>query len=209
MIEWDSPSERYYQYGVDRGVLYIGEEDPIPWNGLLGIDEDHDAVTKVYYVDGQVYYATVEPGEFKGTLSALFWPDAFSTCLGIPEVAPGMYVDNQRPRPFGLSYRSLIGSGGEDDLFGYQIHLVYNALVKINTRNRTTLSNSFEPAKFVFELIAKPIKLPNRRPSAHYILDTRGMSPAKCTEVENLLYGVGSTPGRLPLPTELYDLLQP
>ena len=34
MINWDDPDKRYYQHGLDHGVLYIPSLDPIPWNGL-------------------------------------------------------------------------------------------------------------------------------------------------------------------------------
>lgn len=206
MIVWDDPNERYYHTGCDRGVLYT-EEGAVPWNGITGTTEAGAGQATVLYRDGHVYYADVEPGDFSGTVTAFFWPDQFSKCIGMPEIAPGLIADNQRPTRFGLSYRSLIGSGTYGDMFGYQIHLVYNALASIGSRTRKTLTNSPEISEFSFEMVAVPVRIKGFRPTAHFIIDTRNLAPERLAEFESVLYGGGVEPPRLPTPTEMYDLL--
>jgi hypothetical protein len=208
MLTWDDPNERYFQHGVDRGVLYPSVGDAVVWNGVKGIDESGGGSSTVYYIDGRIYLADVDPGDFEGKLSAYFWPDEFSVCLGIPETTPGFYVDNQKPKRFGLSYRSLIGSGLDGDMFGYQIHLLYNAIASIGGRSRKTLNNTPEPMEFNFDIMATPVKLPGFRPSAHYIIDTRNLDSETIQSLEDILYGdsLGSA-GRLPTPTEIFDML--
>ena len=206
-LTWDSPNERYYVHGVDRGVLYPKDKDAVAWNGLTGIVEAGNGETSIYYIDGVVYLADVDATDYKGSLTAYFFPDAFAECIGMPEVTDGLIVDNQKPKQFGLSYRSLIGSGLGDDRFGYQIHLIYNAMAVIGSRSRKSVADAPEPEEFSFDLEATPVKLPGMRPSAHYIIDTRNLDPDTISEIESILYGTEDTPGRLLSQTDLYELL--
>lgn len=206
-IEWDAPTERYYQHGVDRGVLYIGENDPVAWNGLISVDEMGGGASELIYRDGKIVMADVDASDFEANISAFFFPDEFSECLGIPQAAEHLYIDNQKPKRFSLSYRSLIGSGNSGDMFGYQIHLVYNCLASIGRRQRKTLTDQPDPMVFDFTICCTPVKLPGFRPSAHYILDTRGMLSGQLDELENLLYGSGVTAGRMPTVVELFEMM--
>lgn len=207
MLAWDAPTERYFHYGVDRGVLYIPGLDPVAWNGLISVDEQGGGGSEILYRDGRVILADLDPSDFAANISAFFFPDEFSACLGIPEAAENLYVDNQKPKRFSMSYRSLIGSGNTGDMFGYQIHLIYNCLASIGTRSRKTLTDTTEPATFEFGIVCTPVKLPGFRPSAHYILDTRGMLSGQIAELEAMLYGDGVTPGEMPTSTELFEMM--
>jgi hypothetical protein len=207
MIIWDDPDKRYYQHGLDRGVLYKRDVDPVPWNGLISFDENNNGVTEMMYRDGVLYLADADPGDFSASLTSMMYPDSFGECIGIPKAADGLYVDNQKPQRFNLSYRTLIGSGTRGDMFGYQIHLVYNCMATIGQRQRRTLGGETAPAVFTFDIGCTPVKLQGFRPTAHYVIDTRGMSASIIAELEGILYGVGSTAGRMPTPTELYDMM--
>lgn len=207
MLSWDKVDERYYHHGVDRGVLYCKGKPPVPWNGITGFDESGNGEATVYYIDGRVFLNDVDPTDFGGKLTAYSWPDSFSECLGFPEAADGFYVDNQKPKQFGFSYRTLIGSGASGDLFGYQIHLVYKAMAEITGRARRTINNQTDPMEFGFELNCTPVALPGYRPSAHYVIDTRHLDQSTISALEDILYGSDTQDGRLPEPAELYDLL--
>lgn len=206
---WEEHTERYFMHGIDRGVLYIEGKDPVPWNGLTNVEESSNGESAVHYRDGRIYLAEVIPGDYTGQATAWFFPDEFSECLGIPEVAHGMYVDNQRPKPFSFAYRSLIGSGTTGDMFGYQIHLVYNAVATLGTRKHKTLTGDVDMAEFTFDLVATPIQLPGYRPSAHYIIDTRNLDPGLVLDLELMIYGSNESSGKLPTPSELLALLDP
>jgi hypothetical protein len=206
-LSWGSPDERYFQHGVDRGVLYPLTGIAVPWNGITGVDEASDSSSSIYYIDGRIYMADVDAGDFSGSLSAYFWPDEFSTCIGIPEATDGLYVDNQKPKRFDLSYRSLIGSGTTGDMFGYQIHLVYKAMAQLGTRSRKSINDTPDPMEFQFDMVCTPVALPGYRPSAHYIIDTRHLAQSTVDALEDILYGTALSAPRLPTPTELYDLL--
>lgn len=203
MISWDDPDDRYFSTGVDRGVLY-SEDGAVPWNGIIGVTEAGGGNTSLLYRDGHIYYSDVEPGDYSGSLTAFFWPAEFDKCLGMPEIAPGFHVDYQKPRHFGLSYRSLIGSGTRGDMFGYQIHVVYTAIASAQSRTRKTRTNSPELDEFSFDLVATPVRVPGYRPTAHFIIDTRGLSEGQITTLEDLLYNHPT----LPDPVYIYELLK-
>jgi hypothetical protein len=206
-IGWDEHDDRYFHHGTDRGVLYPRTGNAVAWNGITGVDEASDSSTSVLYRDGVIYYSAVEPGDFQGKLTAYFYPDAFAACAGIPEATDGLFVDNQRPKPFNLSYRSLIGSGMTGDVFGYQIHLIYNATAQLGTRTRKTIGEDNDIMELSFDLVCTPVPLPGMRPSAHYIIDTRYLDQTTIDQLEAILYGDGEFGARLPTPTELYDLM--
>ena len=206
-ITWDKITERYYEHGLDRGVLYMPGKDPIPWNGLMSFDESSTGTTTVLYRDGVVYLADADAGDFSGKLTALFYPSQFGEMIGIPKATDGLYVDGQKPKRFGFSYRTLIGSGTKGDQFGYQIHLVYNAMATLGAKSRKSIGASVDPSLMNFDIVCTPVKMTGRRPTAHYIIDTRGMSADKVTELEEMIYGDGVTPGALPDPDDLFNLM--
>lgn len=208
MLQWDDPSKRFFAQGLDRGVLYIPGLDPLPWNGLMSFDEgSSSAASSLLYRDGVIYLADVEPSDFAGDLKAMWYPDEFGVCLGMPEVTDGMFVDNQKPKRFGFSYRTLVGNGSSGNVFGYQIHLVYNCMASVASRARATLGPDNKPVEFDFNIVCTPVKLPGYRPTAHYVIDTRNMSSSKVAELEAILYGDDETPGSLPQPSVIFDLL--
>lgn len=217
-LEWDALDERYYEYGLDRGALYLNNT-VIPWNGLTGFDESTEsAEATILYRDGVIYMADYEATDFAGNVRALCYPDAFSEYVGIAKVSDGLYADNQKPKQFGFSYRTLVGSGNVDDLYGHQIHLVYNAVATLGSRNRSTITEEQELVEFSFDVVCKPVHLPGYRPTAHYVIDTRGMHKSRIAYIEGILYGskhevynsddiVYGPAARLPAVTELSDIV--
>lgn len=203
-IVWDAADERYFTTGTDRGVLYPRGKSAVPWNGIIGVTEAGAGETSVLYRDGHIFYTDVEPGDYSGSLTAYFWPDEFSECLGQPEIAPGFFADYQKPKPFDLSYRSLIGSGTRGDMFGYQIHLVYNAIASVNQRTRKTVTNTPAMDEYNFDLVATPVNVKGYRPTAHFIIDTRGMDPEVLTELETQLYITRTFPNA----NDVYELIE-
>lgn len=186
---------------------YVISGRAFPWNGLISVDEGGEGSSEILYRDGVIYLADADAGDFQAAVTAIMYPDAFSDCLGIPKVADGLYADNQKPQRFSMSYRSLIGSGTRGDMFGYQIHLVYNAMASIGQRKRNTIGDNTSPVEFNFDLVCTPVKLAGYRPTAHFVIDTRNMSSDVIAAIEAILYGTATTVGRMPTPTELYDLM--
>jgi hypothetical protein len=93
-------------------------------------------------------------------------------------------------------------------MFGYEIHLVYNAIASIGTRTRKTMNQAPEIMEFSFEVVATPVRVRGYRPSAHFIIDTRNLADGMLEQLELILYGSEAEDARLPHPEELYDLLK-
>jgi hypothetical protein len=92
-------------------------------------------------------------------------------------------------------------------MFGYQLHLIYNCMATIKQRQRNTIGSDTQPVNFQFDIVCTPVKLPGYRPTAHYVIDTRGLSESTIADIEAILYGDDVTVGRMPTPIELYDIL--
>lgn len=206
-VTWNAPEERFFDSGLDRGVLYPKNGPAVPWNGLTGVEEEGAESASVYYIDGRPFLIMPRPKEFKATLSAFTYPDAFSQMMGVVEVADGMYLDSQIGETFDLAYRTLVGNAIEGIDHGYKIHLIYNASVSPQTLNYESISNSINPSTFSWEIQAVPVRVEGFRPTAHVIIDTRHMDPTKIDAIENLLYGSDSTEPGMPSPQVIFDLL--
>ena len=64
VLEWDKVGDRFYQTGVDHGVLYLKDGRVVPWNGLTSIEDNTNAELKSYYLDGVKILDHVTPGDF-------------------------------------------------------------------------------------------------------------------------------------------------
>lgn len=208
-ITWGTPGERYFETGVDRGVLYLEGEDGVPWNGLVSVDESPSGgETEPYYIDGVKYINRSSPEEFEASLEAYTYPNGFELCDGSRELyqAQGLFATQQKRQEFGLSYRTLIGNdtGGTD--FGYKLHIVYNVTANPSQKSYETMNEDTEPSTFSWDLSTRPITIPGVSRSAHLVIDTRQAWPWAIAAVEAVLYGTEDTPARLPSPQELLDL---
>lgn len=197
-LTWDDISDRTYQTGVDRGVLYPQDGPAVPWNGLVGMEESSDSELKAYYLDGVKFLENLSPGEFQGKLTAITYPDEFDRMTGLAIVSPGLIVTEQEPKSFNLSYRTLVGNPIEGIDYGYKIHILYNLLAESDTRAYQTLSSTDQPMEFVWSLTGTPPKINKFRPTVHVVIDSR-TTPIDVMElIENRLYGSETIPPSLP-----------
>lgn len=179
----------------------------VPWDGLTTVEESGGEGAKAYYVDGRPFLFLPIPKEYKSTLSAYTYPDAFSEIMGLTEVTDGMYLDSQPGAAFDLSYRTLIGNATEGADHGYKIHLVYNATVTPGGLNYETLSDSINPSTMSWEIQAVPVRVEGFRPTAHIVIDTRHMDQGKINAIEELLYGSDDKLAEMPPPQLVFDIL--
>lgn len=206
-ITWNDPTARYFETGLDRGVLYPKGGPAVPWNGLTGVDEKGGDGSTAYYVDGRPFLFLPKPKEFQATLTAYTYPDEFAPMMGLVEAADGVYLDSQQADSFDLSYRTLIGNAVAGEQIGYKIHLIYNATVVPQDASFGTASDSVNPTEFSWEIQAVPVPVSGYRATAHVTIDTRHMDSARLAEVENMLYGTPSLLDGLPPPQTILDTL--
>lgn len=210
MVEWNAVGSRKYETGVDRGVLYIDDGLPVPWNGLVSVTESPSGgEPQPFYADGIRYINVSGIEEFGGTIEAFTYPDEFSECDGSYEAAPGLYLGQQRRKVFGLSYRTLIGNDVQGQSHGYKLHLVYSALASPSERVNTTINDSPEAATLSWEFSTTPQYAGTGvRPVAHLVLDTTKLAPRMIEHIEYILYGTSNSDGRLLSPVELINIVK-
>jgi hypothetical protein len=209
-LAWNAAGSRFFEAGVDRGVLYVDGNAGVPWNGLTAVaEEPSGGETKPFYIDGVKYLAVPSPEEFEGTISAFTYPDEFEACNGNTQPRAGMFLAHQRRIAFGLSYRTMIGND-MDEKVGYKIHILYNALVSPTNRSNSTIGENTDPEVFSWKITCTPPTMPGYKPTSHVVLDSRSTDPSVLTTVENILYGTDDDQPRLPTIDELiaaYDTI--
>ena len=186
-ITWDKVGDRNYESGVDRGVLYLNDGTTAAWNGLISVTEKTvgNEASPIYF-DGVKFGDSFSPGEYSGAIKAYTYPEALLRAEGVVESDNGLYLTNQRPERFGLSYRT--GVNNDVDGGGYKIHILYN-LLATPTQKVYEATLGSDAITFEWNLSAVPKEVPGFRPTAHLIIDTRFMSPTLVDDLENTLYG--------------------
>lgn len=210
-LRWNTIGDKFFEAGVDRGVLYLDGAEGIPWNGLISVSESPSGgESQAYYLDGVKSVNRASPEDFAATLEAYTYPLEFETCDGSEEIANGLSITQQRRKPFGLSYRTLIGNDVDGLNHAYKIHILYNALAGPSEKTHETLNDETDPSTFSWEISTRPVKFEDAafgvKYGAHLVLDSRVVYPWALEVVENVLYGTETTEARLPTPQELLAL---
>ena len=196
-IIWDSPADRKYETGIDRGVLYLPNGGAVPWNGLIDVTEKHDGSVEAIHYDGMKTNDDVSPGDFSASLKAFTYPNEFAELEGMGIANPGMLLGNQHPKPFNLCYRTLIGSQIAGDALGYKLHILYNLTAMPTDTTYETLSDSPSYVEFEWDLTAVPEEVPGFRPTSHVVIDSTEFDPAVLVLLEEMLYGTPTVPPHL------------
>ena len=211
-IIWDQEGARYYETGVSQGVLYVlnnGKYGPgVAWNGLIGVTESPSGAEPTpMYADNIKYLNLMSAEEFGATIEAYTYPDEFAACDGTVSLANGVTIGQQRRKTFGLCYRTVIGNDVEGEDLGYKLHLIYGALAAPSEKGYKTINESPDAITFSWEVSTTPVEVPGKKPTAYVTIDSTKIDPAKLTQLENILYGTASSEPRLPLPSEIIDIL--
>jgi hypothetical protein len=202
VIEWDKVGERFYQTGIDRGVLYLKDGTAVPWNGLISIEDNSDYDQTPYYLDGIKILNHVTPGNFVGKLSAFTYPKELDEVSGIVEVAEGLKYYEQPYKTFTLCYRTKIGSDVNADE-GYEIHLLYNLTAGPDVKSFQTIDDNAEPTQFNWTLTGVPQIITGHRPTVHISMNSIDTDPDVFAAVEDILYGTDIAIPRVPTVSEI------
>lgn len=211
VIQWDQVGERTYETGVDHGVLYLPDgtgayNTGFAWNGLVSVTESPSgAEATPQYADNIKYLNLVSLEEFGATIEAFTYPDEFGQCDGTVQAKLGVHVGQQPRKPFGLSYRTLLGTD-LDPSAGYKLHLIYGALATPSEKAYTTVNDSPEALTFSWEVTTSPVEVPGFRPTASLTIDSTKVLPADLEALETLLYGDTAVDPELPLPVDVIAL---
>lgn len=206
-IIWSADGERFFETGVDRGVLYPQIGEGVPWNGLLAISETpNGGAPTPFYADGYKYLNVSSAEEFQANLSAYSSPPEFGACDGTQGIFNGLFITQQPREQFGLAYRTKIGNDTDGVDHGYKLHLVYNCLASPTSRSNQTLGGSTAPITLTWDITTTAPDITGYRPSAHFVIDSRYTPKTLMYEVEGMLYGTAASPSILPTIPDLMSL---
>lgn len=230
---WDQTGEKFYETGVNQGVLYVYDSaaaDPtkaygpgVAWNGLSSVSETPSgAEANKIYADNINYLNLYSAEEFGATIEAYTYPDAFKACDGTAEIVNGAFIGQQTRKTFGFCFKTIIGNDVDGDAKGYKLHLIYGCKASPSEAQYQTVNDSPEAIAFSWEITTTPIaigKINNvpYNPASRIVIDstkfTTEAQKAALAALEDKLFGTdtsGQTAGTdayLPLPAEVVQTL--
>lgn len=203
---WDQTGEREYETGIDHVAVYPMSNNVYPkavaWNGVSALNENPSGgEANDIYADNIKYLTLMSAEKFGGTIEAFSSPKEFDECDGTAEVAPGVLIQQQTRKTFGLAYRSLVGNDSEGNDYGYKIHLIWGAKASPSERSRSTVNDSPEATSLSWEFNTTPPAMKAKdpvtnkvyKPTSHLIINSTRATAAKLTAFENILFGTDDT----------------
>ena len=202
-LKWDQVGERIAETGVDQGVLYPFATttfgNGVPWNGLTSVNEaPTGGEPSPFYADNQKYLELMSEEEFAASIGCYTYPDEFKACVGETEMAPGVIIGQQKHKMFGFSYRTKIINDTNGMDHGFKIHLVYNALAGVTTRDHTTMNDSPELEEISYDITTTKVPVTGGKPTSHLVIDSTKFTVAtqgKLQAIMDALYGKDAVVG--------------
>lgn len=213
LLKWDEVGEKLFETGVDRGVLYLPNEDNeyvdgVAWNGLTGYTESPSGADSTdLYANNSKYLSMTAAETYGATIEAYMCPREFYQCDGSAEIAPGVFAGQQNRKMFGFSCRTILGNDVKKNDFGYKLHLVYGCNAAPSERAYSTVNESPDAMQLSWEINTTPVPVPGLKPTACLTIFSNAVDKDKLKQLETILYGSGETKARLPLPKEVMELL--
>lgn len=212
-ISWDPVGGRYYETGVDHGVLYVYDNNAygegVAWNGLTNVSEKPSgAEATALYADNIKYLNLISNEDFSASIEAYTYPDEFAQCDGSAAIATGVMIGQQKRKMFGFSYRTKIGNDTDGNEHGYKIHIIYGCTAAPTEKGYATINDSPEAITFSWEITTVPIEVSsNYRPTACITIDsTKVNDNTKMTALTDILYGTTTTPASMPTIAQLLEI---
>lgn len=207
-LVWDQTTQKLYETGVDRGVLYPVSNNAygtgVAWNGLTAVNESPSGAEPSDIYADNIKYLTLRSAEtFGATIEAYTYPDEFAECDGSATVATGVTIGQQTRKSFGLCYRTLIGNDTDGQDHGYKLHLIYGCTASPSEKSYQTVNDSPEAITFSWEVSTTPVNVEGHKPTAQLIVDSTKVDKAKLDTLEAQLYGGESSDPKLPTPAEV------
>lgn len=218
LITWDNAGERFYETGVDHGVLYPRDNTGaypvgVAWNGLASVTESPEgAESSPFYADNIKYLDLLSKEELKVTIEAYTYPLEFGLCDGSVAPVVGVSLHQQARQMFGLAYRTILGNDVNGNDLGYKLHLLYGCTASPSEKGYNTINDSPEAITFSWEVTTMAEVVTGYKPTSLITIDSQKADPAKLAALEAILYGQTGIPdvdGRLPLPDEVITLMTP
>ena len=212
-IVWDETGKRLYETGVKNGVLYLlsgsGAYDKgVAWNGLTSVTESPSGAEATdLYADDTKYLSLMSAETFGATVEAYTYPDEFAECDGTAKIATGVTIGQQARKTFGLCYRTAIGNDIDGADHGYKLHFIYGCKATPSDKGYSSINDSPEAITFSWTINTTPVTVEGFKPTASLVVDSTKVASEKLAALEAIIYGSESTEARLPLPSEVAELV--
>lgn len=213
-LVFDELGKRFYETGVSNAVLFPQADDGtypkgVAWNGITAANESPSgAESNDQYADNMVYLSLTGAEKFEGTIEAFSSPAEFDECDGMKEISKGLTVSQQTRKPFGFAYKSILGNDIKGNDYGYKLHIWYGCKAAPSERSHSTVNDSPEPQNPSWSISSTPVAVPGAKPSSVLTFNSTTTPADKLKKIEDILYGTNEADARLPLPTELLELLK-
>lgn len=213
-LVFDELGKRFYETGVSNAVLFPQADDGtypkgVAWNGITAANESPSgAESNDQYADNMVYLSLTGAEKFEGTIEAFSSPAEFDECDGMKEISKGLTVSQQTRKPFGFAYKSILGNDIKGNDYGYKLHIWYGCKAAPSERAHSTVNDSPEPQNPSWSISSTPVAVPGAKPSSVLTFNSTTTPADKLKKIEDILYGTEAADARLPLPTELLELLK-
>lgn len=217
VLSWDEQSEKLYETGVKKCVLYpLNSENQytpgVAWNGISSVTESPSgAEANAIYADDIKYLNLYSAEELGATIEAYMYPDEWEQCDGSAEPLDGVAIGQQNRKTFGLCYRTTLGNDTDGNDYGYKLHLIYGCKASPSEKQYQTINDSPEAISFSWEITTTPVNVSGYKPTANITINSTKFNTtelrARLTNLENILYGTENTDARLPLPGEVIQIL--
>ena len=212
---WDGTGQKYFETGVDQGVLYPMKSDGtydkgVAWNGLTAVNESPSgAEPNEKYADNMLYAVLRSAEKYEATIEAMTYPDEFGECDGTAELAPGVRIGGQARKAFGFAYRTKVGNDVAGMDKGYKLHLIYNATANPSEKNYETVNEDPDTISFSWDITSAPVALEGYKPVSHIVIDSTKADATKLAALEAKLYGSDGASGdpTLPTPAEVKSMM--
>lgn len=212
-IKWDQVGERFFEAGVEKGVLYLFKDNAykngVPWNGLTAVNESPSgAEPTALWADDIKYLNLMSNEDYAATIEAYTYPKEFEECDGSKEIAPGVTIGQQKRSTFGFSYVTKIGNDVDGVDHGRKIHLVYGCLASPSEKGHSTVNESPEAMTLSWSVSTTPVTVPGFKPTATVTINSTTVNADELAALEAILYGSDDEEARLPLPEELITIFK-
>lgn len=211
-LTWDATGDRFFETGLDRGVLYVMDNGKygtgVAWNGLTSVSESPEgAELTELWADG-IKYANMRSAEdMKATVEAYTYPEEFEACDGTASLVEGITIGQQKRATFAMCYRTLVGNDQEGTDKGYKIHIIYGATASPSEKQYQTVNDSPDAITFSWELSTTPISVTGfDKPTALVVIDSTKVSAEVLKKIEDKLYGTESEEATVLMPDEIKAL---
>ena len=211
-LVWDQSGERLYETGVSQCALYPMVSGAYPkgvaWNGITAITESPSgAESTPMYADNIKYLDIVSTETYAATIEAYMYPDEFKPCNGESEIADGVVIGQQNRQKFGLCYKTILGNDTDGEDYGYELHLVYGGLAAPAEEAHNSKNESPEGMTMSWSVSTTPVEGPGKKPTATVTFNSVKVGEKVMKAIEDVVYGSSAAEARLPLPSELIELI--